>query len=195
MKFALATANKGKIPEISNIIGKLGLNAVTRNELGIDVSIDETGTTFYENALIKAKAICDITGLPSIADDSGLCVDALDGAPGVYSSSYGGAELNDTQRCEFLLSNMEKMELRDAKFVCNIVCFFPDKTIIKAAGECYGQILPAPQGTFGFGYDPVFRPDSYDKSLAELTVAEKNAVSHRGKALRMFTELLFEYVK
>ena len=195
MKFALATANMGKIVEMQNILSKLKLEALTRDELGIAIDIEETGTTFYENALIKANAICTITGLPAIADDSGLCVKALDDAPGVYSSEYGGITLTDTERCEYLLKNMKNMEHREAKFVCNIVCVFPNGDVLTAKGECRGEILKALHGVNGFGYDPVFRPNGYEKSMAELTLEEKNTISHRGKALNDFSQLLMNYEK
>ena len=195
MKFALATANRGKIAEMSEIMAGLGIEIVTRDELGIDFDIEETGTTFYENALLKAQAICDATGLPAIADDSGLCIDALDGAPGLYSSSFGGINLSDSERCDFLLNKLKNMELRTAKFVCYIVCVFPSGEIIKAVGECRGEILEAPQGTNGFGYDPIFRTEGQTRSMAELTSEKKNEISHRGKALKAFSKLLKSYVK
>ncbi|MCL2201739.1 MAG: RdgB/HAM1 family non-canonical purine NTP pyrophosphatase, partial [Oscillospiraceae bacterium] len=151
-----------------------------------------TGETFLENAMLKARAICNATGLPAIADDSGLMVYALDGAPGVYSSSYGGSMLTDGQRCEFLLSNMQNEKLRKAKFVCTIVCAFPDGNTLVSDGECLGEIISAPRGTGGFGYDPIFLVKELNKTMAELSSEEKNYISHRGKALRKFASLLRE---
>jgi XTP/dITP diphosphohydrolase len=186
----LATTNPGKIDEMREILSLRNIEVVTREQLGITIDVEETGTTFFENAKIKAEAICGISGLPAIADDSGLIVEALDGGPGVYSSSFGGENITAAERCAYLLKRMENMEQRRAKFVCIIVCVFPDGGLLTAHGECNGRILTAPRGTGGFGYDPVFKPDGKDRTLAELSAEEKNAISHRGNALRTFAELL-----
>ena len=188
MKFVLATANKGKIREMREILQNLGIEVVSQSELGLNLSVEETGATFMENALLKAEAVCKASGLPAIADDSGLVVDALGGEPGVYSSSYGGEELNDSERCEHLLNNMKKMEHRGAKFVCTILCVFPDGEVVSAQGECRGEILQSARGGGGFGYDPVFLVEGTHKTMAELSSEEKNAVSHRGAALREFAK-------
>ena len=193
MKFALASANPGKILEMREILGKLGFEVLTRDELGIDIVVEETGVTFLENALLKAEAICKASGLAAIADDSGLCVDALGGKPGVYTSSFGGENLSDSERNAYLLEKMKNVEHRSAKFVCNIVCVFPDGNKLTAVGECLGEILTAPRGSGGFGYDPVFRAIDKDKSMAELPSDEKNAISHRGIALKRFAELIAQY--
>ena len=190
MKFALATNNPGKISEMHEILSEFGYEIVTRNDLGIDLEIEETGTTFYDNALAKATAICDFSGLAAIADDSGLCVESLNGAPGVYSSSFGGKLLTDAQRCDYLLKKMVNMEHRRAKFVCNILCVFPGGTTLATVGECYGSILTSRQGTGGFGYDPVFQPDGINKSMSQLSRDQKNSISHRGAALTKFAALL-----
>jgi len=193
MKFSLATANPGKIKEMQILLSELGITLVTRADLDINIEIDETGTTFFENSRIKADMICKISGLPAIADDSGLLVEALDGKPGVYSSSFGGDDLTAIERCDYLLSEMKdivEMEHRRAKFVCVIVCVFPDGEVLTATGECPGTITTKPHGSNGFGYDPVFIPDGMDKTMAQLTSEEKNEISHRGKALRCFSELL-----
>jgi len=198
-KFALATANPGKIKEMSLILSGLGIEIISREELGIDFEVEETGTTFLENATLKAKAICSASGIPSIADDSGLLVDALNGEPGVYSSSFGGENLTTYERCGYLLREMEKAtisgktEQRSARFVCTIVCAFPDGYLLTASGECPGIIVPEPRGSGGFGYDPVFLPDGWDRTMAELTPDEKNSISHRGKALHKFSGLLKTY--
>jgi len=186
MKFVLATANPGKVKEMSDILSAFEFDFVTRNELGIDMEVEETGCTFLENALLKAQALCEATGLPAIADDSGLMVEALDGQPGVYSSSFGGTELSDTERCAYLLSKLQNREQRRAKFVCTIVCYFPDATYIVSQGECPGEIIEILRGENGFGYDPVFLVDGLSKTMAELSATEKNAISHRGKALEKF---------
>jgi len=190
MKFVIATENPGKIKEMRTILKESGLDIVTRDELGITVKIEETGTTFSENAELKAKMICCLSAMPAIADDSGLTVDALNGEPGVYSSSYGGEELDYHERCLFLLKNMEKEEQRQAKFVCTIVCVFPDGDMITATGECLGSIAAEISGTGGFGYDPVFIPEGHDITMAQLSSEEKNKLSHRGKALKEFIDLL-----
>jgi len=188
--FVLATANPGKINEMREILSEFDINVATRKELGIDMEVEETGSTFIENAMLKAAAICKAADLPAIADDSGLVIDALDGQPGLYSSTFGGEELNNEQRVTYLLKLMENMEHRSAKFVCTIVCAFPDGSILSARGECNGSILTEPRGKGGFGYDPVFLPQGYDKSMAELPADEKNRISHRGLALKEFAGLL-----
>jgi len=190
MKYVLATANPGKIKELGKILSELGIEFLTRKDLGIDIEIDETGSTFLENATLKADAITDASGMPAIADDSGLIVDALGGEPGLYSSSYGGEELADSERCMYLLGKMENIQQRRAKFVCTIVCSFPDGKHIAATGECHGEIMTAPGGSDGFGFDPVFLPDGKDRTMAELTIDEKNEISHRGIALREFSAQL-----
>ncbi|MCL2401935.1 MAG: RdgB/HAM1 family non-canonical purine NTP pyrophosphatase [Oscillospiraceae bacterium] len=190
MKFVLATANKGKISEMREILAARSIEGVSQAEVGLALEVEEIGTTFMENALLKAQAVCAASGLPAIADDSGLMVDALGGEPGVYSSSFGGEALSDSERYAYLLKKMENMEQRDAKFVSTIVCTSPDGEIISAEGECHGEILHAPRGSGGFGYDPVFLVKGTGKSMAELSPEEKNAVSHRGAALRAFVSLL-----
>jgi len=192
-KFVLATANIGKINEMRSILNELDISVITRDELGITIDIEETGTTFLENATLKAKAICIASGLPAIADDSGLIVESLDGRPGLYSSSYGGDTLSGKERCEFLLSEIKKMEHRAAKFVCTIICIFPSGDILSATGECHGKISWQIQGSGGFGYDPVFIPEGMNETIAELSQEEKNAISHRGVALREFVEKLKAY--
>ena len=190
MEFILATANPGKIKEMSDILKGFDIEIKTRADLGIDMEIEETGTTFIDNAMLKAVAICKTAGMPAIADDSGLMIESLDGRPGVYSSSFGGEDLTNEQRVVYLLDEMKNMEHREAKFVCTIVCVFPDGSVLSARGECRGKILTEPRGSGGFGYDPVFLPHGYDKSMAELPADEKNRISHRGIALREFTNLL-----
>ena len=190
MKFILATANQGKIEEMRSILSKFNIEAVTRDELDINIDIEETGTTFLENARLKAEAICKLSKMPSIADDSGLVVDALNGDPGVYSSSFGGESLNTKERNAYLLEKMENVEQRSAKFVCNIVCAFPSGKELVATGECHGSIALTPSGTEGFGYDTIFVPNGTDLTIGELPFDEKNKISHRGNALRNFTNLL-----
>jgi len=190
MTFVLATDNQGKIKEMKEILTKSGVDVLTRKDLGIVVDVEETGTTFEENALIKAKAICELSGMPAIADDSGLCIDALGGAPGLYSSSFGGNDLDDEERCGFLLKKLYNVKQRSAKFVSTIVCVFPDGRMIKALGECCGDIATERKGSNGFGYDPVFIATGSDRTLAQIPPEEKNAISHRGKALKEFSRLL-----
>jgi len=192
VKFVLATANPGKIREMREILPGFGVEFISRNEIGIDIEVAETGTTFYENALIKARAICTLSGLPAIADDSGLIVEALGGAPGLYTSSFGGEKLSESERCDYLINKLNDTEHRNAKFVCTIVCVFPNGDVISAKGECHGTIAHEPAGLGGFGYDPIFIADGFDKTMAELSPDEKNKTSHRGAALREFAQLLLE---
>jgi len=193
-KYVLATANPGKIKEMCGLLSGLGIDVITREDLGIDIEIEETGNTFQENSLLKAEAICKLSGLPAIADDSGLIVDVLNGGPGVDSSSYGGLGLTADERCDFLLKNLENKEQRKARFVCTIVCVFPNGDMLTAVGECHGVITTIPAGSNGFGYDSVFKPDGYEVTMAQLTTDEKNRISHRGVALRDFADLLKSYI-
>jgi len=195
MKVVLASKNPHKLVEIDAITRKLGIELILQSELGIDIDVEETGTTFEENSLLKARAVMEASGLPAIADDSGLCVDCLNGAPGVYSARYGGEGLDDTGRYRLLLENMRGQMPRTAKFVSVITCCFPNGDVITARGECPGTIAYAPMGEGGFGYDPVFFVPGLKKTFAQLTAEEKNAISHRGKALELFKAKLEEYFK
>lgn len=186
MRAVLASHNKKKIAELQTILGDLGVEVISQSEAGVDIEVEETGTTFEENARLKAHAVMEATGLPAIADDSGLSVDALNGEPGVYSARYGGPGLDDTGRWQLLLKNMEGEENRACRFVCVICCAFPDGGELLARGECPGVLAHAPQGEGGFGYDPIFYLPQLDKTMAQLTPQEKNSISHRGNALREF---------
>ena len=194
MKFVLASHNKGKLAEMQAVLAELGVEVTLPADLGIDVDVEETGETFAENAALKAKAIMAASGLPAIADDSGLCVNWLNGAPGVYSARYGGLD-SDEARYKLLLNNLRGATDRSAYFHTAIVCAFPNGDVLTAEGECAGTIAYAPQGEGGFGYDPVFFVPQLRKTFAQLTPEEKNAISHRGNALRAFAEKLKEYME
>lgn len=195
MKLVLASKNAHKLVEMRDILSQLGVEVVLESDAGVDVDVEETGTTFEENAFLKAHAVMEASGLPAIADDSGLCVDALGGAPGVYSARYGGPELDDAGRYRLLLENLRGQLDRRGKFVSAICCCFPNGDRVEARGECPGTIAYAPRGEGGFGYDPVFFLPGLKKTFAQLTPEEKNAVSHRGAALRAFREKLEVYLK
>ena len=195
MKFILASQNQHKLVEMQNILSAHGVEVVLQSELGLHVEVEETGATFAENAMLKAKAVMAASGLPAIADDSGVCVDALSGAPGVYSARYGGPELDDVGRYRLLLENMRGARDRTAHFTSAIACVFPNGDTIEAEGICPGMIAYAPQGDGGFGYDPVFFLPQLRKTYAQLTPEEKAPVSHRGKALEVFDQKLREYLK
>ncbi|MBP3319479.1 MAG: XTP/dITP diphosphatase [Ruminiclostridium sp.] len=190
MKAVLASHNKKKMAEMRAILGELGVEVLSQSDVGVDMEPEDTGTTFEENSRINATAIMEATGLPAIADDSGLVVEALNGAPGVYSARYGGEGLDDTDRWQLLLKNMEGKENRACKFVSVICCAFPDGTELMARGEVHGVVAQGPKGEGGFGYDPVFWLPERGKSMAELTPEEKNQISHRGNALRVFKKEL-----
>ncbi|WP_312634625.1 RdgB/HAM1 family non-canonical purine NTP pyrophosphatase [Oscillibacter sp.] len=189
-KFVLATQNPGKLREMAAILEILGVDVVSPAELGLHVDVEETGETFAGNAMLKAKAVCAAAGLPAIADDSGLCVDALNGGPGVYSARYGGPELDDRGRYLLLLNSMRGVPTRSAHFETAVACAFPSGDTLTAAGRCDGAIAFAPIGDGGFGYDPVFLVPEKAKTFGQMTDAEKAEVSHRGKALRAFAEEL-----
>ena len=189
-----ASNNAGKLKELRRILERMGHEVKSLRELGIDLDPEETGTTFAENARIKAEAVMQASGLPAIADDSGLCVDALNGAPGVYSARYGGLD-DDVARYRLLLENLRGAGTRAAHFHTSVVCCFPNGNVLEAEGDCHGTIAYAPQGENGFGYDPVFFVPELRKTFAQLTPEEKNAISHRGVALRAFGEKLKEYME
>ena len=193
MKLVLASKNPKKLKEMNEILSALGIEVCLQADVGVDIDVEETGTTFEENSLLKARAVMEASGLPAIADDSGLCVDALNGAPGVYSARYGGEGLDDVGRYRLLLENMRGMP-RAAKFVSVITCCFPNGDVITSRGECPGTIAFAPQGEGGFGYDPIFFVPKLKKTFAQLTAEEKNAISHRGKALEAFKNELENYM-
>lgn len=194
MKFVLASHNKGKLAEMQAILRELGVEVVLQSDLGLSLEPEENGETFTENARIKARAVMEASGLPAIGDDSGLCVDALNGAPGVYSARYGGLD-DDAARYRLLLQNMRGSMTRTAHFHTSVVCVFPDGTELTAEGDCHGTIAYAPMGDRGFGYDPVFFVPQLRKTFAQMTAEEKNAISHRGNALRAFSGILKEYLE
>ena len=195
MKLVLASKNEKKLKEMNEILSALGVEVCLQADVGVDVDVEETGTTFEENSLLKAKAVMEASGLPAVADDSGLCVDALNGGPGVYSARYGGEGLDDAGRYKLLLASMPKGAPRTARFVSVITCCFPNGGVLTARGDCPGTIAFAPMGEGGFGYDPVFFLPGLKKTFAQLSAEEKNAVSHRGKALEAFQAKLEEYLK
>ena len=181
--------------EISKITEKFGFELVLQSELGIDIDVEETGTTFEENSFIKAEAIMKASGLPALADDSGIAVDALNGEPGVYSARYGFDDtLDDWGRLELLLKNTEHVPdgQRQAQFVCVITMVTPEGETIQARGEIHGELLRAPVGKNGFGYDPIFYYPPMGMSTAEMSPEDKNQVSHRGTALRVFYDKVQE---
>ena len=191
MKIVLASNNAHKLEELRAILTTLGMEVVAQKELGISVEPEENGTTFEENSYIKAKTVMDCCRLPTIADDSGLMVDALGGAPGVYSARFGGdACKSDRDRLEYLLAQMQDVADGDrtAKFVSVITLLTPDGKRIVARGECPGEILRAPAGENGFGYDPVFYVAQEGCTFAQLPAERKNRISHRARALEAFAE-------
>ena len=195
MKIVLASKNPHKLVEINRITEKFGLDLILQSELGVDLDVEETGTTFEENSLIKAEAVMKATGMPALADDSGICVDALNGEPGVYSARYGFDEsLDDWGRLQLLLKNTENVPdgQRQAKFVCVITMVTPDGQTIQARGEIHGELLRQPVGQNGFGYDPIFYYPPAGMTTAEMSSKAKNEVSHRANALKIFNEKLKE---
>lgn len=183
MRLIIASSNKGKIREFSQLLSPLGYEVVSAKDAGIDIDVEETGTTFAENSAIKARAIYELCHECVLADDSGLCVDALDGAPGVYSARYGGLE-TEGERTAHLLENMKDipMDSRDAHFMCTICFIYSDGREIAVEGRVDGKIAFAPEGTNGFGYDPVFLYNGV--SFASVPAEVKNKVSHRANALK-----------
>ena len=204
MKICAATGNPGKLKELRRILEKQGHQVLSQNELGLDLDPEETGATFAENARIKAEAFCQASGLPTVADDSGLCVGALDGAPGVYSARYCGRHGDDPANNRKLLENLANVPegARGAKFVSAVCVLLPGGACHIFLGECPGRIGFAEQGTNGFGYDPLFIPDrvglpdgstapnAQGRTYAQLADGEKDAISHRGRAMAAMVEAL-----
>lgn len=194
--FVAATHNKGKLVEMEAIVKKLGIKLISRDDANVphDFDIEEDGETFEENSYKKAYEIMKMTNLPSMADDSGLMVEYLNGAPGVYSARYGGIEESFEKNNNKLLYEMRDcpIDKRKAKFVTVITVVYPDGKTIVAKGECNGEIATEKRGTDGFGYDPVFIPEGYDKTFSELGTDFKNKVSHRKKALLELERILKE---
>ena len=195
LKVVLASKNAHKLQEISKITEKFDMELVLESQVGVDIDVEETGSTFEENSFIKAEAVMKATGLPALADDSGIAVDALNGEPGIYSARYGfDPSLDDWGRLELLLKNTEQVPdgSRQAQFVCVITLVTPEGQVIQARGEAHGELLRQPAGEGGFGYDPIFYYPPLGKSFAELSPEEKNQVSHRAQALKLFYEKLKE---
>lgn len=195
MKVVLASRNPHKLVEISRITEKFGFELVMESELGVDIDVEETGSTFEENSFLKAEAVMKATGLPALADDSGIAVDALNGEPGIYSARYGFDDsLDDRGRLNLLLKNTEQVPdgKRQAQFVCVITMVTPDGKFIQARGEIHGELLREPRGENGFGYDPIFYYPPLGMTTAQMCAEDKNRVSHRANALRLFYEKLKE---
>lgn len=191
MDFILATNNMKKLEEMQRILSPLGINVVTAKMLGIEIpDVEEDGTTFEQNARKKAVSACEFAKMPAIADDSGICVDYLDGAPGIYSARFSGGHGNDEDNNDLLLEKLEgvPMEERKAHYACAICCVFPDGKEITVRGECHGYIGFERDGNEGFGYDPLFLVDG--KAFGRYTAEEKDKISHRGNALRLLTKEL-----
>lgn len=189
MDYIIATHNLKKRDELCRILSPLGIKIHLADDLGIELTdVEETGTTFEENALLKARSGCTESGMPCIADDSGLSVDYLGGAPGVFSARYAGEHGNDEKNNQKLLKALEGVpfEKRTASFISSVCCVYPDGRVITAQGECAGRIGFEPIGDGGFGYDPLFMAEKYEYKLstAQLSAEQKDAISHRGAALR-----------
>lgn len=191
-RLLLATNNKGKIREYRKLLTDIPFDLISPAELGITLEVEETGTTFEENAILKAQALSEASGLPALADDSGLEVDALNGEPGIRSARYAGEDATDAEKVQYLLSRLEGIptEQRTARFRCVIAITTPDGQIRLCEGTCEGTITLKATGTSGFGYDPIFYIPELQKTMAELPMETKNRISHRGRAARKAAELL-----
>ena len=183
MKLILATNNPHKCREIKSILGDFFTEIYSMKEIGLNIDIEENGQTFFENAKIKADEVCRLTGMAALADDSGLCVDALNGQPGIYSARYAGKEQNDDKNIDKLLTALKNEKNRNAYFVTALVLAYPSGTHIAVEGKTFGKITEKRMGNGGFGYDPVFYSDELNKTFGECSETEKNSVSHRAKAL------------
>ncbi len=184
MKLIIASNNKHKIYEIKKILGGKFSEILSMGEAGIEHETIEDGNTFSENAYKKAKEIAEISGCPALADDSGICVDALDGAPGIYSARFSGNHGDDEANNRILLEKLKDKDNKCAHYTCAVVLAYPDGRCIESLGHMYGEITDNPRGSRGFGYDPLFIPVGESRTVAEMTDEEKNAISHRAKALK-----------
>ena len=190
MKLIIASNNKDKIKEIKEILSSQFDEILSIKESGINHETIEDGNTFMENAIKKAKEICEISGCASLADDSGICVDVLNGEPGIYSARYSGEHGNDEMNNQLILKNLNGKTNRKAHYTCAMALFFPDGKSITAEGYWHGEIAYEPKGENGFGYDPLFIPDGFNCTSAELSPEEKNNISHRRNALNLLLEKL-----
>ena len=192
MRIIVATKNANKIREISNMFSSLGFEVLSQADAGIDIDVEETGDTFEKNALIKARAVSLVCDDFVLADDSGLCVEALDGRPGVFSARYAGEGASDADKIKKLLDELGDTTNRSAKFVTSMAFIAPDGSEIVTTGEVRGRITKVPSGENGFGYDPVFYSDELEKTFAQASLEEKNTVSHRSRALKALYGILSE---
>jgi XTP/dITP diphosphohydrolase len=197
MELVLASNNQGKLREISQLLKPLGFTVKTAAQAGFNEEVEETGDTFEANAKLKACAVAKALGIPALADDSGLAVQALNGAPGVYSARYAGPGASDADRSARLLKELAMVppEKRSAAFVCVMACCLPSGEVMTAEGRLEGRIALEPAGYNGFGYDPVFELPERGCTVAQLTAEEKNAISHRGRALRKLAQSLNGFLK
>lgn len=195
-KLVIASNNKNKIKEIKEILGRLNIHVISLNEAGIDIDVEETGESFIENSYIKAKEIFNLVkdkGYMVLADDSGLSVEALGGAPGIYSARYAGEHGNDKKNNEKLLREMKNIENRKGKFICAMSLIIDENNSIKVQGEIEGIILEEERGKNGFGYDPLFYYPQYEVSFGEMNGELKNNISHRREALNMLEREIKDY--
>ena len=190
MRIIVATKNNNKVREITDVLSPLGFKVVSQTDAGINIDVEETGDTFEKNALIKARAIALICDDYVLADDSGLCVDALDGRPGVYSARYAGEDATDKDKYTKLLNELSLVTDRRAKFVTSMAFITPKGAEVVTSGEVLGKITKEPRGNGGFGYDPVFYSDELEKTFGEASLEEKNTVSHRSRALKALYDIL-----
>lgn len=195
MRIIVATKNPNKIKEISEVMSPLGFDVISQTDAGIDIDVEETGDTFEKNALLKARAVSLICDDYVLADDSGLCVESLDGRPGVMSARYAGEGASDAHKIIKLLGELENEENRAARFVTSVAFVFPDGTELVTSGEVSGKITKEPMGDNGFGYDPVFYSNELGKTFAQASAGEKNSVSHRSRAIKALYNELKEIIE
>ncbi len=195
MRLLIASGNQHKIDELKSILEPHKIDVIAPVEIGGIPEVEETGTTFEENASLKAVEIAKLKNIYVFADDSGLEVEALDWKPGIYSARYAGPNASDLDRINKLLKELNNTKNRKARFVCVIAISNPEGNVITFRGEAYGKILHSPKGTSGFGYDPVFQPDGYEKTFAELDSLEKNRISHRANAMKKALPELIKIVQ
>lgn len=190
MKLIIASNNKNKIYEIKKILGKKFDPILSQREAGIEHETEEDGKTFTENALKKAREIAEISGCAALADDSGICAHALDGAPGIYSARFSGGHGNDEDNNNLLIQKLSDKEDKGAHYTAAIALVYPDGSSVTAEGHMYGRIIDTPRGDRGFGYDPIFVPDGEERTVAEMSDEEKNEISHRARALQNLLSIL-----